>query len=58
MYSFINYVKSKTDHYDCLVCNAGVSIQRGLTEMKDCEWDAMMEVVVNSHYIMCREFFR
>lgn len=57
VYRFINYVKSKTDHLDCLVCNAGVSIRRGFTEMKDCEWDAMMEVAVNSHYIMCREFY-
>lgn len=57
VYSFIHYVKSKTDHLDCLICNAGVSIRRGFTEMKDCEWDAMMEVAVNSHYIMVREFY-
>ena len=57
VYQFINYVKSQTDHLDCLVCNAGVSIRRGFTEMKDTEWDAMMEVAVNSHYIMCREFY-
>lgn len=57
VYQFINYVKSKTDHLDCLVCNAGVSIRRNFTEMKDCEWDIMMEVAVNSHYIMCREFY-
>ena len=57
VYGFINLVKSKTDHLDCLVCNAGVSIRKGFTEMKDSEWDAMMEVAVNSHYIMCREFF-
>jgi len=57
VYRFINYVKSKTDHLDCLVCNAGVCIRKGFTEMKDNEWDAMMEVAVNSHYIMCREFF-
>lgn len=57
VYRFINYVKSKTDHLDCLVCNAGVSIRRSFTDMKDCEWDMMMEVAVNSHYIMCREFY-
>ena len=57
VYLFINYVKSKTNHLDCLVCNAGVSIRRNFTEMKDSEWDMMMEVVVNSHYIMCREFY-
>lgn len=57
VYDFINYVKSKTDHLDCLVCNAGMSIRRGFTEMNDNEWDAMMEVAVNSHYIMVREFY-
>ena len=57
VYQFINYVKSQTKHLDCLVCNAGVSIRRGFTEMKDSEWDIMMEVAVNSHYIMCREFY-
>ena len=58
VYSFINYVKSKTNHLDCLICNAGISIRKGFTEMKDSEWDAMMEVAVNSHYIMVREFFK
>ena len=56
LYGFINYVKSQTDHVDCLVCNAGVSIRRSFTEMKDSEWDTMMEVAVTSHYIMVREF--
>ena len=57
VYRFINYVKNQTSHLDCLVCNAGVSIRRSFTEMKDNEWDMMMEVAVNSHYIMIREFF-
>ena len=57
VYRFIDYVKSKTDHLDCLVCNAGMSIRRGFAEMRDEEWDAMMEVTVSSHYIMVREFF-
>ena len=57
VYQFINYIKSQTDHLDCLVCNAGVSIRRAFTEMKDNEWDAMMEVAVTSHYIMAREFY-
>ena len=57
VYRFIDDVKSKTDHLDCIVCNAGMTIRRSFTEMKDDEWDAMMEVAVNSHYIMLREFF-
>lgn len=57
VYAFIDYVKNQTTHLDCVVCNAGVSIRRSFTEMKDEEWDAMMEVTVNSHYIMIREFY-
>lgn len=57
VYRFIEFVKSQTDRLDCIVCNAGMTIRRSFTEMKDVEWDAMMEVAVNSHYIMLREFF-
>ena len=57
VYRFIEYVKTQTNHLDCIVCNAGMSIRRSFTEMKDDEWDAMMEVAVNSHYIMIREFY-
>jgi len=57
VYRFIEYVKSKTDHLDCIHCNAGMSIRKSFTEYTDADWDAMMEVAVNSHYIMIREFF-
>lgn len=57
VYHFINYVKGKTDHLDCLHCNAGMSIRKSFTDYTDEDWDAMMEVAVNSHYIMCREFY-
>lgn len=57
VYKFIDYVKSKTDHLDCLVCNAGMSIRRSFTETTDADWDRQMEVAVNSHYIMVREFY-
>ena len=57
VYDFISHVKSKTDHVDCIVCNAGMTIRKSFTETKDEDWDKMMEVAVNSHYIMVREFF-
>lgn len=57
VYSFINHVKSQTDHIDCIVCNAGMSIRKSFTETTDSDWDKQMEVAVNSHYIMLREFF-
>ena len=57
VYDFISYVKGKVDHVDCIVCNAGMTIRKSFKETKDEDWDKMMEVAVNSHYIMVREFF-
>ena len=57
VYNFISYVKGKVDHVDCIVCNAGMTIRKSFTDTKDEDWDKMMEVAVNSHYIMVREFF-
>lgn len=57
VYEFINYVKSKVNHIDCLVCNAGITIRKSFVETEDSDWDKMMEVAVNSHYIMVREFY-
>lgn len=57
VYMFIEYVKSKTDHIDCIVCNAGMSIRKTFTETTDEDWDRQMEVAVNSHYIIVRELF-
>ena len=57
VYSFIDYVKERTDHLDCIVCNAGMTVRKSFTGTLDKDWDDMMEVAVNSHYIMLREFF-
>ena len=57
VYQFISYVKSHCNQLDCLVCNAGITIRKSFTETTDVDWDKMMEVAVNSHYIMVREFF-
>lgn len=57
VYDFIKYVKSRTNQLECMVCNAGITIRKSFTETEDSDWDKMMEVAVNSHYIMVREFF-
>ncbi|MBO5628770.1 MAG: SDR family oxidoreductase [Aeriscardovia sp.] len=57
VYTFLDYVKSKTNHIDCLICNAGMSIRKPFTETTDEDWDKQMEVAVNSHFIMVRELF-
>lgn len=55
VYRFLERVKAQTDHVDCLVCNAGMTVRRSFADTTDADWDAMMEVAVNSHYIMVRE---
>ena len=57
VYRFIKYIKSKTDHIDCIVCNAGMTVRKSFTEFNDDDWDKMMEIAVNSHYIIVREMF-
>lgn len=57
VYDFVCYVKSKTDHLNCIVCNAGMSVRKPFKETTDEDWDKQMEISVNSHYIMIREFF-
>lgn len=57
VYDFISYIKSKTAHLDCLVCNAGVTVRKSFTSTEDNDWDFMMEVALNSHFIMVREFY-
>jgi len=39
VYAFINYVRTKTDHIDCIVCNAGTSIRKSFLETSDADWD-------------------
>lgn len=57
VYNFINYVKRHVENIDCIVCNAGLTIRKSFVETKDEDWYKMMDIAVNSHYIMIREFF-
>jgi len=54
-YSFIEFVKRQCDTVDCIVCNAGMTIRNSFLQTTDDDWDKMMEVAVNSHYIIIRE---
>ena len=57
LYSFITKIKEECTAIDCIVCNAGMSIRKSFTDTTDSDWDAMMEVAVNSHYILVRELY-
>lgn len=58
LYQFIDLVKRECSQVDCVVCNAGFTIRKSFTETTDSDWDNMMEVSVNSHYILIRELFK
>lgn len=57
LYAFISRIKEECNSIDCIICNAGMSIRKSFTETTDNDWDAMMEVAVNSHYILIRELY-
>lgn len=57
VYRFLEVVKSQCETIDCIVCNAGMTIRKSFTETTDSDWDKMMEVAVNSHYIIIRELY-
>ena len=57
LYDFIRTIKNECDSIDCIICNAGMSIRKSFTETTDSDWDDMMEVAVNSHYILIRELY-
>ena len=57
LYEFIKYIKEKCGEVDCIICNAGMSIRKSFTETSNDDWDKMMEVAVNSHYILIRELY-
>lgn len=42
---------------DCIICNAGITRRSSFTSTSNADWDDMMEVAVNSHYIIIRELF-
>lgn len=57
LYAFIEQIKERCSSIDCIVCNAGMSIRKSFTDTTDKDWDTMMEVAVNSHYILVRELY-
>lgn len=56
-YEFLEFVKKQFSHVDCIICNAGVTIREQFQDSTDEDWDSMMEVAVNSHYIIIRELY-
>jgi 2-deoxy-D-gluconate 3-dehydrogenase len=55
LYAFINKVKSEHPRIDILVNNAGTILRKPAAEHSDEYWDKVMEVNLNSSFILARE---
>ncbi|MBF0278593.1 MAG: SDR family NAD(P)-dependent oxidoreductase [SAR324 cluster bacterium] len=56
LYQFINTVKGKGEPVDILVNNAGTLERKPIVEHPDEDWDKVIEVNLNSQFILSREF--
>ena len=56
-YAFIDFIRQQVDAIDCIICNAGTTVRRRFEDTTDAEWDGVMEVAVNAHFILLRELF-
>ncbi len=54
---FTRMLRRDYENIDCLVCNAGTTLRKGLEEMSNEEWEQMMQVNVNSNVYMIRDLF-
>ncbi len=50
-------LKREYDHIDCLVCNAGTTLRKGLEDTSNEEWEQVMQVNVNSNLYLVRDLF-
>ena len=42
---------------DCLVCNAGITLRKGITDFTDEEWEEVMQVNVNAPVFLVRDLY-
>jgi 2-deoxy-D-gluconate 3-dehydrogenase len=56
VYAFINQVKADFPAPDILVNNAGIILRKPAAEHPDEDWDRVMEVNLNSQFVLAREF--
>lgn len=56
VYAFIEKVKAECPPIDIFVCNAGTILRKPAAEHPDEYWDTVMEVNINTPFILSREF--
>ena len=55
LYGFIKKVKSENERIDILINNAGTQLRKPVAEFPDEYWDKVIEVNLNSQFILTRE---
>lgn len=43
---------------DCLICNAGVTLRKNMTDISNKDWERIMMVNVNSNFYIIRDLFK
>ena len=56
MKALADHVK-KNKSLECLVCNAGITLRKGLTDFSDEEWEKVMQVNVNAPVFLIRDLY-
>lgn len=52
---FIHYCVSQSPTIDCIVCNAGITLRKPVSETSNEEFQMVMNVTVNSHFCLIRD---
>lgn len=56
MNALASHVK-KNGKLECLVCNTGITLRKGLTDFTDEEWEKVMQVNVNAPVFLIRDLY-
>lgn len=55
--NFTRLIHERNTSVDCIVCNAGTTLRKSLTDINDEAWEQVMQVNVNSNVYLIRDLF-
>lgn len=53
-----DHIKQRHGHLNCMVCNAGITLRKGITDFSDDEWEQVMQVNVNAPVFLIRDLYK
>lgn len=57
MSCFVRMIRNRELFVDCLICNAGATLRKEMTDIKDDEWERVMQINVNSYVYLIRDLY-